>query len=78
MPAEDSTDQALADALRRLRRERGRTQEEVAHNAGVTVAALARIERGQTNPRWTTIRRIVNSLEVSLTELVGAVEDAPA
>jgi predicted transcriptional regulator len=77
MYTQESTDHTLAFALRRLRRDRGSTQEDLAHNAGITVAALARIERGQANPRWTTVRRIISALEVSLAELVVAVEDAP-
>jgi DNA-binding XRE family transcriptional regulator len=74
---QDSPDQTLANVLRQLRRDNGGTQEDVAHYAGITVAALARIERGQTNPRWTTLRRIVNALDISLAELVAAVENAP-
>jgi predicted transcriptional regulator len=77
MPTDDSTDLTLARALRRLRRRTGSTQEMVAHDAGITVAALARIERGQANPQWTTVRRIINALEVSLAELVAVIEDAP-
>jgi len=60
-----------------LRGYRGSTQEDVAYTAGITVAALARIERGETNPRWTTVRRIASGLDISLAELVVAVEDAP-
>lgn len=77
MSTRDPADQALACALRRLRQDSGSTQEDVAYNAGITVAALARIERGKTTPRWTTVRRIVSALNVSLAELVAAVEDAP-
>jgi transcriptional regulator with XRE-family HTH domain len=76
MSTSDSTDQALACALRRLRRDRGSTQEALAHDAGITVTSLARIERGQTNPQWTTVRRIVSALEISLAEFVAVVEDA--
>ena len=72
----DSTDQALASAIRRLRHKRGTTQEALALNAGMTVAALSRIERGQADPRWTTVRRITGGLEISLAELVGEVGDA--
>ena len=72
----DPSDPALAIALRRFRRESGNTQEEVAFNAGITVAAFARIERGHADPHWTTLRRITGALEISLTELVIAVEDA--
>jgi predicted transcriptional regulator len=37
-------------------------QEDLAHDTGITVAALARIERGQANPRWTTIKGIASAL----------------
>jgi transcriptional regulator with XRE-family HTH domain len=67
-------DPALALTLRRLRIERGDTQEDLAHRAGLTVAAFARIERGKANPTWTTVRRIAAALEVPLTGLVEAVE----
>jgi len=60
--------------VRRLRIERGDTQEDLAHRAGLTVAAFARIERGHANPTWTTVRRIADALEVSLASLGEAVE----
>lgn len=75
MPKQDPTDLTLSRALRRLRLDSGSTQEDLAHNAGITVAALARIERGNANPGWTTVRRIVSALEIGLPELVAAVED---
>ena len=56
--APSQPDPALAATLRRMRVERGDTQEELAHRAGLTVAAFARIERGHANPTWTTVRRI--------------------
>ena len=77
MDAIDPTDQSLARTLRRLRHERGSTQEDLAHHAGLTVGALARIERGQANPSWTTVKRIIDALEVSLAELAGEVQNAP-
>jgi transcriptional regulator with XRE-family HTH domain len=67
-------DRALAMTLRRLRNERGDTQEDLAHRAGLTVAAFARIERGHANPTWTTVRRIALALEISLAALGEAVE----
>ena len=59
-----------------MRVERGDTQEDLAHRAGLTVAAFARIERGHANPTWTTVRRIALALEVSLAGLAEAVERA--
>ena len=67
-------DPALAATVRRLRIERGDTQEDLAHRAGLTVAAFARIERGNANPTWTTVRRIAVALEISLAALAEAVE----
>lgn len=67
-------DDALARALRHLREQRGLTQEDVAHKAGLTVTAVARVERGRTDPAWSTVRRIARALEVSLAEIAQAVE----
>jgi transcriptional regulator with XRE-family HTH domain len=72
--APTQTDLALAATVRRMRVERGDTQEDLAHRAGLTVAAFARIERGHANPTWTTVRRIATALEVSLADLAEAVE----
>jgi transcriptional regulator with XRE-family HTH domain len=69
-------DAALAATLRRLRTERGYTQEDLAHRAGLTVAAFARIERGNANPTWTTVTRIAAALEISLATLGETVEVA--
>ena len=74
MSAPTQIDPALAATVRRIRVERGDTQEDLAHRAGLTVAAFARIERGHANPTWTTVRRIAVALEISLTALAEAVE----
>lgn len=65
---------ALAAALRRLREARGLTQEALAHEAGVTVGTLSKIELGQASPAWSTVMRIAAALDVSLVELAAAVE----
>jgi transcriptional regulator with XRE-family HTH domain len=71
-------DPALAAAVRRLRLQRGVTQEHLAFEAHVTVSVLSRVKRGVANPHWTTIRRITAALGVSLTELATAIEgEAP-
>lgn len=67
-------DPALAVALRRLRVERGATQEALAHSSGLTTGSLARIELGQASPAWATVRQIATALGVSLVELAAAVE----
>lgn len=72
----EPVDQTLAAVLKQLREDRGLTQEEVAFAADMTASGLARIERGQNNPGWTTIRRVAEALDVSLVDLAGAVERA--
>lgn len=67
-------DEALAIALRRLREERGLTREAVAYQAKLTTGSLARIELGQADPRYTTIRDIASALDVSMRELIETAE----
>jgi DNA-binding XRE family transcriptional regulator len=64
----------LAHAIRQLRERSGLSQETVAHNAGLTVSAYARIGRGEANPTWTTVTHIADALGVTLAELGTAVE----
>lgn len=67
-------DQNLARVLRAAREEQGRSQEALAHDAGLTVTALARIERSQVNPAWTTVLQITAALGFSLRELAERLE----
>lgn len=74
MPLPSGADPDLARALRTLRERQTRSQETVAHQAGVTVATLARIERAQSNPTWLTVRHIADALGVTLRELANEVD----
>ena len=74
MPPTSAPDPALARVLRRERVRLGKSQEALAHEARVTVATLARIEREHANPTWTTVRRIAAGLGLSLVDLARAVE----
>ncbi len=42
--------------------------------AGLTSSSYSRIERGLTNPAWTTVQRIAGALGVTIVELAEAVE----
>ncbi len=76
VPRHSAPDPALAAVLRRLRMERGATQEALAYRSGITTGSLARIELGQASPAWATVREIAAALDVSLVELAEAVEAA--
>jgi transcriptional regulator with XRE-family HTH domain len=75
MPPARGADSALASALRQARERSGRSQEAIAHDAGTTVGTLARIERAQTNPTWTTVRRLASALGLTMAELGRAVDE---
>ncbi len=61
--------------IHRLRLKYGITQEALAFKADVTISALARIERGGVaSPKIGTLRKIATALDMSLTELIAAVE----
>lgn len=70
-------DPALGITLRALREARELGQETVAHQAGLSVATYARIERGQVNPTWTTIRSALEALGVSFREFGDALDQHP-
>lgn len=59
-----------------MRLARGLNQEDLAHAAGLSVAAYARIERGKSNPTWMTVRAIADALDLGLAELGQRVTDA--
>ena len=68
---------ALGQAIRRLRRERNLSQEEVAARAGVHPNHLGRIERGTKDLRVTTFFRLLEALgatpaELELPELISS------
>jgi transcriptional regulator with XRE-family HTH domain len=71
-------DPIYAATVRRLRLERGLSQEALAFDANLTVSAMARIERGQSNPAWTTVLAIAGALGMTLQDLARATEGGEA
>jgi transcriptional regulator with XRE-family HTH domain len=65
----DDPQAALGDAIRELRKKRKATQEDLAHEAGVTVGTLSLIERGKSNPAWGTVKRIAKALDTTMGDL---------
>lgn len=70
----DDPQPALGAAIRELRDKRGVTQEDLAHDAGVTVGTLSLIERGKSNPAWGTVKRIASALDTTMSDLAKRAE----
>lgn len=64
----------LKDALARLRRERGLTQEELARRLYITRQAVSRWETGATEPSIDMLKLIARELDVPVTELLDMPE----
>ena len=74
---------ALCENIRRLRRARGLSQEELAGRLGVSRQSVSLWEQGETNPTVENIYAMADVLEVSFDELMashtdGAVSPLPA
>jgi transcriptional regulator with XRE-family HTH domain len=73
------SNQALARAVKRVRRERGISQEDLAYEARVTVSTLSRIERALSSPTLGTLAQIAYALDLLPSQLVAVAEEyAPA
>jgi DNA-binding XRE family transcriptional regulator len=70
----DQPQPALGAAIRQLRDKRGVTQEDLAHDAGVTTGTLSLIERGKSNPAWGTVKSIAAALGVSVADVAKLAE----
>jgi transcriptional regulator with XRE-family HTH domain len=60
----------LGQAIRRLRTERGISQEGLAAISGVDRTFVGEIERGEANPSFEVLHRIASGLSLRLSELV--------
>jgi transcriptional regulator with XRE-family HTH domain len=60
----------VGDRLKTLRTLNALTQAELADRAGLTTAAVARIERSEVEPRPTTLRKLAKALSVQPRDLI--------
>jgi DNA-binding XRE family transcriptional regulator len=75
VPPRGSPNQALAIAIRSRREAQATSQEEAAHRARLTTGTFGLIERGKTNPTWTTVQQIAAALELTVADLATLVEE---
>jgi transcriptional regulator with XRE-family HTH domain len=68
---------AFGRRVRELRKERGFSQEELGHRAGVHYTYIGGIERGERNPGLMNIWAIAAALSVTLSELFVAIGGRP-
>ncbi len=57
--------------VRSIREAQGITQRALASRAGITQAALFRLESGATDPRLSTLRKLAEALNVTVADLIG-------
>ena len=57
--------------VRKLRRQRGLTQEELAFEAEIDLTYVGGIERGKRNPSLLVLARIADALSVPLSKLIA-------
>jgi transcriptional regulator with XRE-family HTH domain len=65
----------LAINVLQLRTARGMTQAALAKEIGIAQPRIAEIERGESNPRLTTIGRLARALETTVSDLLRAPPD---
>jgi transcriptional regulator with XRE-family HTH domain len=58
--------------------ERDISQEELAHRSQLGRKTIYQLEGGQTNPRYDSLRRVADALDVPLAELIEHADDLAA
>ncbi len=62
---------AFSKQLKKLRREAGITQSQLAYEAGISLSQVARIETARINPTLSTVFAIARALDIPLTVMFG-------
>jgi len=66
---------ALGRAVRRLRIERGLSQEDLAHLSRMDRTWVGGIERGEKNPSYEKLVDLATALDVRISELIAEADD---
>ena len=70
--------ETMGQIIRRLRKERNLTQEELAEQLGVTCQAVSKWENGQAFPRIDTFEKLAAALDTSVENIFSASKDLKA
>ena len=62
---------AVGNEIKRLRKLRGRTLEQLASQAGVSAGLLSQVERGQGNPSFNTLVQVAHALGIPVARLMA-------
>ncbi len=65
----------LGQYLRHIREQRGWSQEELAHECGLHRTYVGAVERGEYNVTLLTLRRITDTLGITLADAIGGMSD---
>lgn len=69
-----SLEEAFGQVLKELRKEKGLSQEELAHESGLDRTFISLLERGKRQPSLGTIISIANVLELTASEFIKNIE----
>ncbi len=64
----------LANILSEARHKQGITQAQVAKKAGINANAYAKIERGESQSRPVTLKKIAKALEIDTSKIMDAID----
>ena len=65
----------VGENIRRIRKEKGLTQNQLGELCGLADSAIRRYENGGANPKFETLRKIANALDISIGEIDPNVKD---
>jgi transcriptional regulator with XRE-family HTH domain len=72
--SDQEPDPPLGAVIKRLREERGESQETLAFRAHTTAGTIGNVELFKAVPGWTTVRMIAAALEIKFIQFVELVE----
>lgn len=72
---EKSTNQSLGKILRSFRLYVGKTQEQIALEAGLDRTYISMLERGEASPTFVTLEVLAKTLNVKVSEIVMKYEE---